>query len=88
MSWQDLVLTTGSLIFSVALFPSLLSKEKPALSTSLLTGTVLAIYAFTYTTLDLKFSIFSTSLLAVLWLIFGWQRWQMNKKGLNARTTH
>ena len=68
MIWQDWVLSTGSLIFSIALVPTVLGKEKPAISTSLLTGSVLLIYAFVYATFSLWFSAISVMITGILWL--------------------
>lgn len=72
--WQDLVFTIGSLIFTAALWPSIISKHKPALSTSLLTGVVLVIFAFTYASLSLWFSVFATLINAGCWLTLAIQK--------------
>ena len=74
MSWQDIVLSVGSWIFIIALFPSLLGKDKPPVSTSFLTGGILLIYALTYITLHLWLSIASTGILALAWLWLGVQK--------------
>ncbi len=81
MAWQDVVFTVGSLIFSVALVPSVLSKDKPALSTSLSTGVVLAVYAFTFTTLNLWFSTISVSITCIMWLTLAFQKYKQIKVG-------
>lgn len=54
MLWQDWVFAIGSLIFAAALIPSVRGQDKPALSTSLTTGSVLIIFALTYLTLSLS----------------------------------
>lgn len=77
--WQDFVLSAGSLIFTAALVPSLLSKHKPALSTSLMTGVVLAIFVVVYTTLSLWFTAFSTSLNCLAWLALAVQKYFQEK---------
>ena len=74
MTWQDIVLAVGSWIFIFALFPSLFSKDKPPVSTSVLTGSVLLIYTVVYFTLHLWLSVASTGLLAVAWLALGAQK--------------
>jgi hypothetical protein len=74
MAWQDIVLTIGSLIFAVALIPSLLSKDKPALTTSITTGCVLLVFAFVYTTLSLWFSAISTTITGLMWLTLAVQK--------------
>jgi hypothetical protein len=51
--WQDIVISAGALILALALWPSILSKDKPALWTSLVTGAVLFVFALTYGSLSL-----------------------------------
>lgn len=81
MFWQDYIFTAGSIIFIIALLPSVFSKDKPALSTSLMTGTVLAIFAFNYTTLSLWFSATSTALTSATWFFLAVQKYSADKKG-------
>jgi len=52
MIWQDLVLTIGGFALSIALLPSIKSKDKPSKYTSLFTGTILASFTVCYATLD------------------------------------
>lgn len=80
MLWQDLVLTGGSAIFAFALPPSVFSKDKPALSTSFITGTVLLIFAFAYWTLSLWISAITTITTGFLWLTLAIQKIISNKK--------
>lgn len=75
MLWQDWVITLGSLVFVFALIPSVLSKDKPALSTSLMTGTVLVIFALTYLTLSLWTGAATTFLTGVLWFTLAIQKY-------------
>ena len=58
MVWQDIVLSVGAWIFFIALIPSIKSRDKPAIMTSLPTGIVLVIFALTYATLGLWLSMF------------------------------
>ncbi len=74
MVWQDFVFAIGTWIFIIALIPTIRSREKPPLSTSLPTGLVLLVYVFTFATLELWFSMISSSVLAVLWLYLAWQK--------------
>lgn len=74
MHWQDIVLTAGTVIFIIALFPSVLSKDKPALSTSIMTGTVLIIFAYIYFTLSLWFSTLTTFITGAIWFILAAQK--------------
>lgn len=80
MSWQDIVFSIGAWIFVIALLPSVFGKDKPALTSSLMTGSVLAIYALTYLTLSLWISAFSTSLVALTWFTLAVQKYLMNKR--------
>lgn len=77
--WQDLVFGAGNLIFLAALLPSLMSENKPAFTTSLLTGSVLALYSFTYVTLDLWISVAASSALSAGWLVLAWQKHRSDK---------
>lgn len=80
MSWQDVILTIGAWIFFFALLPSIFSKDKPALSTSIITGGVLTSFVVTYASLSLWISAASTSLVSVAWLTLAWQKYRKNKK--------
>lgn len=66
--WQDIVLTAGSVIFILALLPSVFSADKPATSTSAMTAFVLYIFAAVDVTLDLKFTAATTAVTASLWV--------------------
>lgn len=66
--WQDVVLTVGSLVFMVALLPSLLSEHKPAPWTSFTTATTLYVFAAVDATLGLTFTAATTALTATLWI--------------------
>ena len=78
MVWQDWILTTGSILFIIALAPSVFSKDKPALTTSLLTGTVLAVFAFVYGTLHLWLAATTTSITSFTWFILAYQKHSIN----------
>ena len=79
MHWQDFILTAASLVFSAALIPSVLGKDKPAFSTSLMTGTVLGVCSVVYATLSLWFTTFTTALVGILWLTLAVQKYLQNK---------
>lgn len=73
MSWQDLVFGIGQLLFTVALFPALVSPAKPPRSTCALTGAVLVVFAATFASLAFWWS-FSTSLACgALWILLALQ---------------
>jgi len=75
MEWQDIVLSVGSWIFTIALIPSVLSKDKPALSSSVMTASVLTIYVVVYITLSLSMSAASTALVAAMWYTLAIQKY-------------
>ena len=80
MIWQDWVLPVGNWIFFIALMPSILGKDKPALSSSLVTGVTLGAFAFTFATLNLWVSAFSATLTTAAWLTLAWQKFSIDKK--------
>ena len=76
MHWQDVVLTIGQVIFIIALFPSILSKDKPALQTCMLTSAVAFSIAVVYLTLSIPFAAISAALNGTLWLVLAVQKWR------------
>lgn len=74
MPWQDYVLTAGAWIFIIALIPAIRGKEKPPASTSIITGSILAVYALVYSTLGLWISVISTAALSLSWFILAVQK--------------
>ena len=74
MLWQDWVLSGGSIVFALALIPSVLSQNKPALATSLLTGTILVIFAIVYATLSLWFAAGTPTVTTSLWFVLAVQK--------------
>lgn len=79
MTWQDVIIAAGQWIFLIALLPSIFGKDKPALATSILTGIVLAILAFTYATLSLWISTISAVLVSGAWLTLAVQKYKIDK---------
>lgn len=53
-TWQDWVIGVGQALFFVALLPSVFSADKPHWASSLLTGTILFAFAYTFRTLHLR----------------------------------
>lgn len=78
--WQDTIFSIGNLIFIIALFPSIFSKNKPALLTCLLTGITLIAFAITFYTLELWFTVITVSCASTLWLILAAQVIRRKKK--------
>jgi len=77
MLWQDWVFGLGAIIFAAALIPSILGKNKPSLATSIPTGTILVVYAFTQASLSLWFAAVTSVLAAVLWFTLAVQKYKM-----------
>ncbi len=69
MAWQDIVFTVGQFIFIGALLPAVLSAQKPPLSTCLITGSVLAIFAGTYASLGFWLSAITAAAVSLLWFV-------------------
>jgi len=76
MHWQDIVLTIGQIIFIIALFPSILSTDKPAVQTSVVTAAVALSIAAVYVTLSIPFAAISAALNGALWLVLAVQKWR------------
>lgn len=77
MSWRDLILTAGTFVFIIGLLPSVLGKDKPALSTSLITGTTLLVFTIIYATLSLWLTTLLTAIISGLWFTLAVQRIRM-----------
>lgn len=80
MNWQDLVLTIGQIVLTIALLPSVFSKDKPALKSSLIYGTVLIGFTLTYLSLSLYLTAASTGLISILWFVLAIQKYLASKK--------
>ncbi len=78
--WQDYVISIGNIIFVISLIPSVLSKNKPALMTSLLSAVTLFLFVFTFLTLKLWFSAIAQAGSATLWSILAIQVFLEKKK--------
>lgn len=79
MSWQDITLSGGTVFLMIALVPSLWSDEKPAIATSLMTGSVLTVFAAVDVTLSLWFTGVAASLTAALWFVLAIQQHRRHK---------
>jgi hypothetical protein len=77
MIWQDWVMMVGSFIFALALIPSVRGKDKPAVSSSIITGTVLLVFTLCYATLGLWLSFGSTFLTVIMWYVLAIQKLRM-----------
>jgi len=79
MQWQEIVLTSGQVIFTLSLLPSVFSKDKPALATSLITS-ILFIYVYVYITMNLYMTALGTLTTGMLWGVLAYQKYRMDKK--------
>jgi hypothetical protein len=74
MKWQDIVFGLSYLFFSLALLPSIKSKAKPALQTSLTTGGLNVVMVATQLSLGLWFGALGTVVNSSLWFILAYQK--------------
>jgi hypothetical protein len=77
--WQDITLALGSLILSLALVPSIMSKNKPALWTAILTCLTLAVFTVTYASLSLWYATVTTALASSFWGVLAAQKLAQRK---------
>ena len=82
MLWQDLVLTGGQLVLIFSLIPSIVSRHKPALMTSLLAVVVLAAFTGVYVTMHLWFTAVTVGVTCFTWVILAYQRHAIDKREL------
>ena len=85
-NWQDGVIAFGQVIFFASLLFTVFSKEKPSLWTSIPTGIVLIIYAYTFFTLKLWYGGGMSALVAVTWLVIGCQKIRRDKRQAGHKT--
>lgn len=78
--WQDVVISVGQWAMTAALIPSLIGKDKPAVSSGIMTGTLIAIFGFTYGTLGLWSAVISSAVCSIVWYVLAWQRYRMNRR--------
>jgi len=71
---QDLVISVGSVGFSLALLPTVFSQNKPSWYTSLITSIILAAYIWSFATLGLTYSATTTTITCALWVILLYQK--------------
>lgn len=78
--WQDYVLAISFLAFNVALLPSVLSKNKPAIGTRLMTAAFLIPGLIVYFSLRLWYSVVMTTVNLLLWLTLFMQKYRQAAK--------
>lgn len=79
---NDLIFTVGSLVFFIALLPSIFSDNKPDKKTSITTAAILYLFCLNYLWLDLYFSAVVGFITASGWLTLYIQ--VKRKKKINA----
>jgi hypothetical protein len=79
MIWQDVVLGGAQIFFAVSLLPSVFSKDKPALATSIMTSFMLYVICFVNYTLNLYGAAAGLFLVASLWGILAFQKFTEKK---------
>lgn len=80
MIWQDIVLGGAQLFFAVSLLPSIFSKDKPALATSVMTSFMLYIIGYVNYTLNLKGASVGLFIVASLWGTLAIQKFREKQK--------
>lgn len=79
MKWQDIVIAICQLSFLPAMLPTLLGKDKPAFSTSLLNAVIVGIIVGCMLTLGLWFSAATGLITATIWAILAIQKYRINR---------
>lgn len=84
MVWQDLVFALGSIVFIIALVPTIFSGKKPSIWTSVPTCLVLYAFALTYLEMGFEFAAATTFVSATLWDIIAIQTlYLLEVEGIN-----
>lgn len=71
--WQDKVIAVCQLAFLPAMIPTLIGKDKPSFSTSVMNALIVGIIAVTMATLDLWLSVFTGTIILIIWIILAIQ---------------
>lgn len=80
MAWQDIVLTGGGTVVTLALLPTIFGKrDKPALSTSVVSCLILLIFSFVYHSLSLKLASLVIAINSFLWFVLAVQKYYKKK---------
>jgi hypothetical protein len=80
MAWQDWVLAVSGFILGLSLIPTIRGDDKPALSTGILTTTIVAIVAVTMMTLGLWLAAATNILIVAGWGTITWQKFQQIRR--------
>jgi hypothetical protein len=74
MSWQDYVIAVAQICFVFAMIPSITSKDKPALSTSIMNVALVSTISICLLTLQLWLSAITALGVGICWLILAIQK--------------
>ena len=80
MQWQDIIISLAQIGFIFALIPSIRSKNKPSLATSVMYASLITLIAFCLLTLELWFSALTAALGATAWVVLAVQKIKLDKK--------
>jgi hypothetical protein len=80
MSWQDVVLCVGGIVGAIALFPSILSDDKPATATSVMNGSIAVAITVVDLSLHLLYAAAIAIVITVLWFILATQQWDRHHR--------
>lgn len=75
-SWQDIVLSLSLVAFNVALIPSITGKQKPRMTTSVLTALFLIPQIIVFASIGLWYSFTMAVINSVLWATLAVQRYR------------
>lgn len=75
--WQDTVIAVCQLAFLPSMLPTLLGKDKPAFSTSIMNAVIVMIITVTFVTLHLWFSVATGIITALIWATLALQKWRI-----------
>ncbi len=77
--WQDTVIAICQLAFLPSMIPTIISNDKPALSTSLMNAVIVSVITLTFVTLKLWFSVLTGTLTALIWSVLAYQKWSASQ---------
>ncbi|MEK7603460.1 MAG: hypothetical protein AAB459_04455 [Patescibacteria group bacterium] len=75
--WQDKVIAACQLLFFFTMLPSILSKHKPALATSIMNCVLVTVIVFCFFTLDLWYSVATAIPASAAWFILAVQKFRL-----------
>ncbi len=78
--WQDKVIAICQASFIVAMWPTIVGNDKPALSTCIMNTILVGIIGFTLGTLHLWLSLLTATSTAIIWAILSFQKAKIEKR--------